>query len=61
MSKMTPTMAPHMAKPPGLARGGLGTGDVPHGPLVLTWVDKTIEAMPNGKQHRTVHKIAQTR
>jgi hypothetical protein len=29
--------------------------------LELTWVEKTMEAMPSGKQHRTVVRIAQTR
>ena len=45
----------------GPPRSRLSTPASPTAHLPLTWVENTIEAIPKGKQQRTVDKIAQTR
>ena len=44
-----------------LARGLLGARDVPAAYLPLTCAANTIEAMPSGRQQKTVDRIAHTR
>jgi hypothetical protein len=58
---MTHAMAAQMANLLALTEASWAPATSPRAHLLLTWVEKTIEGIPRGRQQKMVVRIAQTR
>ena len=58
---MPQAITAQMANLLALAEASWAPATSPRAHLLFTWVEKTIDAMPNGKQQKIVVKMAQTR